>query len=279
MEREQRLRFIGFLFYAVLVLQLALTVEGTKFLGRVVSDTPDSAPAVECAPTDWPGAVPALLGLVVVFFSSEASGYLLSSITTWVWNRMGGYSGVWKRNLGTDLRAHIVECYCAPETDNTNKSAGKKIFEDRLNKLNVDVLLNYFWQTCPERLVLWEERRVTAFFIGCYAACAIGLANILGAGLACKYLGFTSWNTAVLVGSILFLVAILWNARSSYTEMWQIIDLWQGRLFDPTLHSVLRTAGQKLSRDELSSSIGGGGDDLNGQGVTHGASGSPADPN
>jgi hypothetical protein len=287
MEREQRLRFIGFLFYAVLVLQLALTEEGTTFLRRVLSvqadsaviaqsESSDSAAAVGSDPTDWTGAVPALLGLGVVFFSSEASGYLLSSITTSLWNLMGGYSGVWKRNLRKDLKSHIVDLY-AVKAESAVESAGQKMFDDRLKKLNVDVLLNYFWQTCPERLILWEERRVTAFFIGCYAAFAIGLANALGTALAWKWLGFTSWNGAVLVASILFLLAILCNARSSYIEMWQIIDLWQERLFDPTLHSVLRTAGQRLVRDELSWCADRDGDHLTDQGVSQGAFGSPDD--
>ena len=281
MEREQRLRFIGFLFYAVLVLQLAATVQGTKFLQGVLSDQPDPAAAAQSdqsEPTDFTGVVPALLGLGVVFFSSEASGYLLSSIITWGWNLTGGYSGVWKRSLGTDLRSQIVKLY-ADGNSIPRQPARQGIFKDRLQEHNTDVLLNYFWQTCPERLVLWEERRVTAFFIGCYAAFAICLANILGSVLACTWLGLTCWNGVVVVVSIPFLVAIVWNARCSYTEMWQIIDLWQGRLFDPTLHSALRTAGQRLTRDELSSSADRDGDHLTDQGVSHGTSGSPEDSN
>lgn len=253
MEREQRLRFVGILFYAVLVLHLALTREGSELIQTMLTEQPDSTGVVSDQP-DLAGLVPALVGLGVVFFSSEAFGYLLSSITQSLWNLLDGYSGVWKRKLFTNLRCYIVDCY-SHKLRSAEQPAGKRIPQERLKKYNLDVLLNYFWQTCPERLIIWAEHRATAFLVGSYAVTAIALADLLACLLVgWRGLGWTSCNTVWLIVTIGFLALIIWNACCAYKELWQVIDLWQGRLFDPILHSVLRTAGHRLIRDELASS-------------------------
>jgi hypothetical protein len=240
-EREQRIRFLGFLFYLVLALHLVLTPQGISLLNQSLTDPPDSS-----------ATLTALLGLGVLLFSSEGCGYLLSSAIRFVWNVYGwppegGYSAEWRRNLSCSLKEEFIDRY-AKKVRSLDTDESPPGMKDHLAAYTEDMYLSYFWQQAPSPLVQWVSRRHSAFFIGWSATLALGLGNLLGVAIiGLSELGMGTLNWTIIAVSLPLMAFSAINAQVAKKEAWQVIDLWQSRAADPALDGVLRELDSQLS--------------------------------
>lgn len=235
MEREQRFRFVGFLFFLAALSLLLLTTEGIALAGYLL----------RCSDSD--GLVAGVAGVAVAFFSSEAVGYVFSSVIQFAWNVTGGYSGLWDRKLSHDLRVQMRDRYrkhC--------QMAGVTGETDTLTRLScdytTDVLVSYFWQQTNESVIGWATRRASAFFTGWSAVLAMFLGILCSAIIICHQ-GLHA--TPPLYGLGLFWLLVMsflaFNAQHAKKELWQVVDLWQSRAFDVGLDGVLRDLEAQLS--------------------------------
>ncbi len=237
MTRELRLRPAGILFYTVLALSLVATQVSEDFLRNLPSQP---------AQADIYQAVTAILGLGALLFTSDAIGYVFSTVHVFLWNIVrgrfrqgsGGYSAEWHR-LGYDLKGHIVQQYKnTPTTPNDTVNHLK--FEKQWESYSADVFLSYFWQQAPSGIVDWAMRRHTAFFAGMSTVIGIGLGLALSAIIIWAWkLGWTPTNTGIAITSVVLALVIYRNAQYSRSEAWQIIDLWLAGKLNPRLRTVL----------------------------------------
>lgn len=230
--REIRFRFIGALFFIVLVLSLTLTKSGLGFFRTFPTQS------------DLYQVVISLVGLGILIFTSEASGYLFNTLFLYWWNvrggfklTRGGYSKEWNK-LSYDMRHKIEEVY-QHNSDNQQEEQHRR-FDERWKGYSADVFLSYFWQQAPSSLTEWVSRRYTVFFTSRAALLGIVVAIILsGIFISVFGLGWTIANTIVLVFSVAVIIALWFNGQCARTEGWQMVDLWLCGILNPKMQQAL----------------------------------------
>ena len=231
--REQRFRFLGLIFSFVFLLGLSLTRTGWNFLSAVAEGR------------SLDEALVAIIGLGVVFFSSEGAGYLINSVVVFVWNirgggkpTKGGYSREWE-NLSYHLERRVIKEY--HDILKRRKQRKDALFDRRVEGYGADAFFSYFWQQAPEGLVQWVSRRHTALFTGWGAIVAASLGFLLSGVIALGWgLGWTVGNSVMMALVVVFAVIIWYNAWYAQVEARQSIDLWLAGAFNPGMQRALR---------------------------------------
>jgi len=230
MSRELRTRAAGLVFYLFLLLLLV------------------STPAAATALRDLIGANtnPAWLATFLVagaaVFTSDAVGYLFSSIVYALFRVSGGYSWYYANRLAyRGFRNEILQRYSGSRI-RSRHNLDSTAFEAALPSYNPEQLLVYFfWHNSTDRNPLdeWVERRHTAFFAGLTAALALLLAAILALAVICiSNLGL-SWITAGLLAlTIVLIMALVGNAISAMADACRIIDLRIAGIVNPKIAAM-----------------------------------------
>jgi hypothetical protein len=237
MSRDLRIRSAGILFYIVLAMSLLVTHVSVNFL-RNLSFQP--------AQTDFYQLVTAALGLGTILFTSDAIGYLFSSIHIFMWNIVrgrfhqgrGGYSAEWQR-LEYDLKAHIIKEFSLALRSSADQDRHRKI-QKRWESYSSDVFLSYFWQQAPQGIVDWTSRRHTAFFTGMSTVIAIGLGLSISAIVISAFrMGWTNANWYITAISAIVAFMLYMNAQYARKEAFEIMDLWLSGKLNPQLQKIL----------------------------------------
>jgi mannose-6-phosphate isomerase-like protein (cupin superfamily) len=243
-ERKDRNKNAGLMFYAVVLLFILATRRGATFL----QSEPDGV--------QWLELGIAAVSLGVAFFTSDAVGYVFNSIWMFVWNARagrrpehGGYSYEWRR-LSYDLKQETLNRY--------RDCGGVQGMVNPWGQYSLDVFLSYFWQQAPVKLVEWVSRRHTVLHmartvlmaLASGAAVAVGL--IMGLGL-----GWTVLNTVGLAALLLFAAFIEYNARGGRTEAWQMVNLWAAVGLDAPMGKTLRSLMHEFSASTAESTVSG----------------------
>ncbi|HAK88077.1 MAG TPA: hypothetical protein DHV16_03000 [Nitrospiraceae bacterium] len=234
--REMRFKITGTLFYTIVVMNLFLTEGGQNFIHNIIQQILN--PQIGIASSVVP-LISVLLTISALLFTSDAIGYVFSSIVVLWWNFFRGESYQW-HTLKYDLKQKIIQMH-------QNSDADKSQEKLQLSDYYDDVVFNYFWQQAPEPVVEWTVRRDTAFLIGLSAALGIAVSVILSAVLT-LYFGmiWTGWNWVVTIIFSILMVIFLFNAWRAGREEWQMMSLWSSGRLDGKLQNTLQYFSEAL---------------------------------
>lgn len=245
MNRELRLKVAGMLFYVILTLNLAFSTKGSKFFSGL-SCGPGNSGAYQ--------AIAAIVGAGAVLFTSEAIGYLFTSIHVFLWNiirggfekGLGGYSGEWKR-LSYDPKLYITELY--KDSIDSGQLKQDKEFDKLVGTYNRDVFLSTIWLRAPKEIVDWATRRYTAFFLGMATLLSLFMGLLISI-IAIKKLNmdWTTMNDCIFVLVSMFCAIVFCNAQYARNEARQIIDLWLAENLNPQFKAIMK----KVTKQEVS---------------------------
>lgn len=244
MTREMRLRSAGMLFYIVLSVTLLLTEKGMCFANSMLTGMTNIS-----GNTDWAGTLVAVAGLAIAVFTSDAVGWVFSSITMFLSPILDChrpsryfYANAW-RKLTYDLKRKTIDDY-ERARDPQDKDAG---LDERWKDYSADVFLSYFWQREPKQVAEWVSRRYTAFFVYLSSALGIFLGLVLSGFLTYRLgLGCTLCLKIAFVIAFLMMAFLGFTSLAPRTEARQMVDLWQRAAFDPDMKTVLDTIKQDL---------------------------------
>jgi len=252
MTRELRYRPTGVLFYLVFALSLILSKSSKVFFCNLTIQDPQ---------TGIYQAAAAILGVVAILLTSDAIGFVLSSLYIFWWNILrgrfrlgkGGFSKEY-RKLAYDIKSYIIAQYrnidIASGIVEEHKSAVKtdylkaqhQKFEKQLEFYSAEVFLSYFWQQAPSSITEWVSRRFTVFFAGVSTILGILLGLLIsGVVIMVCNLGWTASNTYVTIIFIIFIIVVGLNANYVRNEAWQMIDVWFAGVLNPRMRSIFNT--------------------------------------
>jgi len=219
MIREQRFRYVGTVFYFTFLLNLLLTDTGLKFGSTLFSDSSQIQVFITA------------LSLGALFFTSDAIGYLLSTIIRFAWNLWGylagdgGYSREWKKKLRIPIKENIIKSLSEkPKEEQPNENESIQV---ALNKYHYDVFVSYFWQRAPKPILEWVTRRHSAMFINWSCILSITLSYcIFIIIILTQKLGWTDLNTIFCIFNSFLFFALLFLSHIARREAWQMVDFW-----------------------------------------------------
>lgn len=243
-SRESRWRSQGLIIFGFSALLYVLATDtGMKAMKDFVDNPPKDASWV------------ALIGFLVVFFGSETVGLLLNQATLSIiciffYHTSPGkwYSIEWERNL-----LHTPIWGFVRKAAQTNDEIKK-----RLDSYPADVLLSYFWQQAPEKIVIWVSRRHTVYWSFC---CTVS-AFIVGVFIFGSAIVVTSATVLVIPFVLLTTVAaalsvcLLLHAHTARVEAYLMIELWALHKFGSFLPEI--TPGLPVELKKLLDTAGKG---------------------
>ncbi len=227
MTRELRISLAGTLFYLFLALNLCLSKCG----GTFIADLPRNADL------DIYEVIIAIASVGALLLTSDAIGYLFSSIFVFSWNIRGGYSREWEKRLSYNLKLDIIARYNA-EANQENVTHSK--FNRQWLGYENDVFLSYFWQQSPQGIIDWVMRRHTSFFTGGSLLVSFIFGALVSIIMICSLrLGWTINNT-ILYFLFFVLAAIVYsNSLLSKRSAWRMIDLWISTKYNPSISAAI----------------------------------------
>jgi len=242
MTREMRIRSAGVLFYIVLLVTVLLTEKGCQFITSMLGSVSKN--------TGWAGLLLTATTFGMAIFTSDAIGWVLSAIATFVisplldGNMPSGhfYDMEWSKLTYYDKLKDEITKHYKSQHDPQHSDKDAKADERRWKHYSDDIVLSYFWQQGPERIVEWVSRRYTAFFIYRSSAVGILLALIASGIVVCaKGLG----ASVVLWASVclwVVLMAFLWfMSDAPRREARQMVDLWLHAAFDDRMRKAVNS--------------------------------------
>ena len=232
MDRQSRLRISGLIFLLVLVFELLATCEGSAFSQSLLSQDL----AVSTAQL--------LVGAALVIFASDSVGYILSSLTVFVFNQRNGYSGQYARALSYSHFPQVLRNEYQDARTSENEEPVHFNFERSWPRFTPEQLLVYFFWHRPEvenRLEAWVERRNTAYFTALSSCMGIVLATITAAcWILVGRLHPTPWNGAILALSLGMVAVLAINGLAAMRDGLAAIDLVIAGHINPAIRRVFR---------------------------------------
>jgi len=242
--RPERFKYVGYIFSIITIVNLLLSQKGMEFSKNLftIASTQTSPVYDFLAP---------LVAVVSLLITSEAMGYILTSLAYIWWNKTGGYSSEW-RKCSYNIKDIVLIKYS--KIDSSNQI-------DKCSDFSEDVFLSYFWQRADRSLVEWVSRRHTIFFTGISAfvgfACALLVSWIV---ILNKDLVWHTPNWIFLIISGALMAIILYNANFERKTARQMVDLWLSTLFNAHMQSITKEieaqapkqpiSGGQLNKDE-----------------------------
>lgn len=213
--RQQRIRYVGLLFFATVSASLLTTSSGlTAILDFWRNPSASQSSILAVAITGG-----------IAFFSAEEIGFIFNGVFAAFWRLRGGYSGEWKR-LDHNFKKIVLE---------------KSPLDAGLGEYREDVFLSYFWQQGPKPVVEWVSRRYDVFFSGMTAITGLTVASIISClSIWWFTMGFTYWHVLILGVALALIGTIRYNSVAAKTEGWQMVDLWARGKGDPVMSRALR---------------------------------------
>lgn len=243
MGRELRFRIQGMIFCVVLISTLSLSSDGIEYWHGIIEIQGNEQ-----------GLVISLLGIGIIIFTSEAFGYIFSSIFILFWNKswkiypgnidvLCGYSRHWHK-LQYGIKKIISNYY-----DKEGKSAPTRYEQD--------ILLSYFWfYFIPKDMDDWITRRYTAYFINWACIISIGLAIVLSVLITWQgSLNFNLFYWGVIFFWFLSAIMFYLNCRRALWEILQMIDFWLGSCYDQDIKGMLMSFAEHMKKHN---GLGGG---------------------
>jgi len=237
MPREMRWRTAGILFYLILVLSLMVTQVGQDFIRNLF---------YSFAKADIYQVVLTILGTGLVLFSSDAIGFMFSTMVLFFWEGKfrpgrGGYSSEWLRRTSYNIKDIIIEQYKnAPKT--TKIESLHKIFEKQWETYNPDIFLTFIWQFAPRYIDDWDTRKYSSFFTDLSTITGMFFGLVLSALIIWVWhMGFTLTHLIILLVSLAWIYMLWRNAQYARQEAWQMVDMWIAGFINPRLRKILNT--------------------------------------
>jgi len=238
--RAIRFRFVGMVFYTVLVICLVATDKVMDYLSTSFSQIDVSL------------AIIPILSLGAAFFTSEGIGYLFNSLFLFLANIKKGYypgesfySLEWE-NLSYNLKKEILE-RCHRTQLNTQGNSSELNYKT-IEWYGNDVFLSYYWQQAPKTLADWVSRRHTAYFTGMTTVTCIISALLLSLILSSTLdLGLSAPFYISMTCFFVFTPMILYNSLNARLEARHMINLWLINAFDPSVRCAFTDISKKFS--------------------------------
>jgi hypothetical protein len=238
MGREMRWRTAGILFYIVALSSLLLTKAGEEFIRNLFNNLDQ---------LDVYQLVVGLIGVGVGVFTSDAVGYVISTVVFFWWEILlgkfrsgeGGYSSEYQKRAAYNIKDIIIERYGQTKMK-ISKAPQHEKFELQWKTYSADVFLSYIWQYAPSYIDNWDTRRYTIFFTNLSTATGILLGFITSIILIFIWnMGWTLSNYLIAVIVLSITIMLIWNADAARKEGWQMVDLWVAGIINPRLKKVL----------------------------------------
>jgi hypothetical protein len=237
MTRDMRFRFIGLVFYVLLVMNILMTNQVWRSLFGCGNGNSGIGTAQVII-----GAV----SLGAVLFTSEAMGYLFGTVFLVIWEYFGGWSKVWsglkarEKALGTDGKEHgralqalvdnSADPNCEPKGSKSRRGAAKCkallrrvfLFRAKGDPLLEDVFFSYFWQRAPKDLVDWPLRRSLSVVTNGSIVVALAFAWLASiVPIACWGI---RWRLLIpIVFTLILLWALVSNASQNRRELAEFV--------------------------------------------------------
>jgi len=230
MERGFRFRAAGLLFYVLVGLHLASSPGLGHWLSSAIQDG------------DLLAALTAAIAAGLLLFTSDAIGYLFSSMFVFAFNVLGGYATMYRHRLANNAyRDAILEEVSRP-LPRGRYAIPPGPFNESLADLNHDQLLCFFlWhvEDVSGQLDDWVERRHTAYFTGWTAVLALALATLLPGLLAGSGLiAFSTVNWFIIAGTAILSAMLVFNAEKAMRDNFGVLDLAIARKLNPRVRAV-----------------------------------------
>ena len=232
MDRSFRFRVSGMVFFIITILHLVVTTSGRTFIISLGSgqDTTNKL-------------LLAIIPSALVIFTSDAIGYIFSSIFQYYFNYRGGYAKLYKQGIG-NLKKYIIDHYNKIEMPLDNEPLLEGLSK-RLKKYNTEqFLIYYFWHRpggADENLHKWIERRFNAYFTAYSVIIALILGTILSFSIICCYLAFNCMNGLIFLISILIALLIRRNGENALKDAVSITDLHISGFINPRVKEMVQT--------------------------------------
>lgn len=244
MSREIRINLSGTLFLIFFAINVAVTNKSIDFLRALFTQT--NVPKIH-------QVIVALFGLVAIFLTSHAVGYIFSSAYLFSYTKIksrkkrgGSFYSMESDFLSYDIKNLLRKNYS--KTSSEDKEGQHAKFDKQWLAYEPDVFVGFFWNQAPESLVSWVSRRQTVFFAGMTNFLSIICGIVLSYGIIFySDLGWSYIHTGVALCSFYALSAIYSNAQYARKEARQLVDLWfaakQNRKFEMACNEVFNNSG------------------------------------
>lgn len=219
MDREQRWKYVGTVFYLVFAASLLLTNKGIELTSSFLSSSTTYGPIIVA------------IGIIVGFLTSGQVGYIFNTLYVCYWNFFrGGYNAELEK-LTYNLKDELIKQY---ETNN-------RTLNGNLKKYGLNVFLSYFWQQEPGHLIDWVARRYTIYFVNMVNIFGIILALVISWSIIWWFnMGPNLYTIVILVASIIFIRISYYNAHVSKEEASQMLDVWVFGVLDPKMNESIK---------------------------------------
>lgn len=230
MERNFRFRVSGLVFIMILLLHLGFTYCGKAFITCLKTDQTNLS------------VIQILIGAALIVFASDSIGFIFSSISVFIFNRMGGYTRIYKRKLGySGLKGSIMQIYESMDSKLPNDFSHDN-FQQRWSNYNTEhFLASFFWHRSdlPNTLNEWIERRHTAYFTSYSYLTAAILGSILSfITIFALKLGVSWANLIILLTTGIVSWIVVKNGEDAMKDALAIIDLRIAGYVNPGVKNI-----------------------------------------